>query len=293
MLASLAAVGSIGVAEGSLPLLLRAVHQDQHVFLAWNALPTAPGYVVHWRRVGTEPWATIDVGDTTRTSVTGLENGTAYEFRVVAGGTEPATSNLATAIPSARSWPQFEERECSAQWPDGGRVFCTQTAAAEWLSESGLVAGDFRCRNAPVVTWNLDSPDCRYSRPDGRWFLLMRDLRSDEVVFRPPADPVEPDAIRQVTRRLIWGGVNPFDNPESYPMELTPVANPDLRGIRGYSSAESFHITYHASLTSRITRFTPPNWVIGLDAIYHEGHSENALGALHDAPDAISDQLVA
>ncbi len=84
-----------------------AVPGDRQVALSWN-LPDLGGrefldYTILWRVAGTDEYLgtqTIDNPDTTTTTVTGLKNGTTYEFVVgVDASGEASASGSATATP--------------------------------------------------------------------------------------------------------------------------------------------------------------------------------------------------
>lgn len=101
---------NIGAIQDSLaPHLHVANVGGGSVDLSWSTLigttPTFTGYAVLYRPAGSsDPFTRIDVPDATTATrqVTGLTNGTTYEFQVlgVGSGVDGPTSNLVTATPS-------------------------------------------------------------------------------------------------------------------------------------------------------------------------------------------------
>lgn len=66
------------------PALEQPEPGDRRLRLRWSASPGANGYVVHYRIDGTDDETTIDVGNVTQFTLTGLENGTDYRIHVTA-----------------------------------------------------------------------------------------------------------------------------------------------------------------------------------------------------------------
>ena len=90
-------VMGVGVAPG-----------DAHLVVTWTAVDTATGYTVQWRSGGqdynTTRQATVTPGSTTRHTIDGLANGTAYTVRVIAtrtGATDGPPSAEMTGTPAA------------------------------------------------------------------------------------------------------------------------------------------------------------------------------------------------
>ncbi len=100
---------TIGAVQQSLtPHLTVDSSGDGAASLSWNRPvdPPAPGlsgYGLLHRPVGTGTWSRVDISgpDTLTGQVTGLTNGTTYEFEVVgvSGGTDGPPSNIVTATP--------------------------------------------------------------------------------------------------------------------------------------------------------------------------------------------------
>ena len=81
---------------------------DAHLVVTWTAVDTATGYTVQWRSGGqdynTTRQATVTPGATTRHTIEGLANGTAYTVRVIAtrtGATDGPPSAEMTGTPAA------------------------------------------------------------------------------------------------------------------------------------------------------------------------------------------------
>ena len=89
-------VMGVGVAPG-----------DAHLVVTWTAVDTATGYTVQWRSGGEDyntgdRQATVTPGSTTRHTIEGLTNGTAYTVRVIAtrtGATDGPPSAEMTGTP--------------------------------------------------------------------------------------------------------------------------------------------------------------------------------------------------
>lgn len=101
---------------------LSAAPGDAQVAVGWDAVsaPDLAGYRLRFREVGAD-WSVHEVSDTTFT-VTGLANGTSYEFAVSAvdeAGNESALSDVVSATPVA---PPLEVPSGLAAVPGDGRV---------------------------------------------------------------------------------------------------------------------------------------------------------------------------
>ncbi len=103
----------LGTVEANLaaPTLLGATAGDAKVTLRWSPGPLATErYQVRFR-VGTGSWAYRSPGATTTYDVTGLTNGTAYEFRVrIKGSTGETTSGYSNGL---RATPTASQPDCT------------------------------------------------------------------------------------------------------------------------------------------------------------------------------------
>ncbi|MFH1312680.1 MAG: N-acetylmuramoyl-L-alanine amidase [Candidatus Eisenbacteria bacterium] len=83
---------------------------NECIRLWWNGNPHASGYTVYYSTSQSNPWqSSVDVGDTTATTLTDLENGTLYYLCVVAYdqfGNETGPSNSVSARPEC--WAGIE-----------------------------------------------------------------------------------------------------------------------------------------------------------------------------------------
>jgi hypothetical protein len=92
------------------PVLVSAAPQNKSVMLNWNAATGATGYKVHYG-VASVTENTIDLGDITSYTVTGLENGTEYIFAV--GAFSQAVYYL--AVTAVDSTPDKNESDYSPE----------------------------------------------------------------------------------------------------------------------------------------------------------------------------------
>lgn len=80
-------ISGLSAADGSdlTPPVLQAPQPgDRRLGLRWSATPDASGYIVHYRVDGSDDETTIDVGNVTQHTLTGLDNGTDYRIHVTA-----------------------------------------------------------------------------------------------------------------------------------------------------------------------------------------------------------------
>lgn len=73
-----------GAVELTAPELAQPQPRDRALELSWSAVADATGYLVHYRADGDDEDVTVDVGDTRRHTLTGLDNGVDYRIRVSA-----------------------------------------------------------------------------------------------------------------------------------------------------------------------------------------------------------------
>ncbi|MCG6939334.1 MAG: hypothetical protein LJE83_14330 [Gammaproteobacteria bacterium] len=170
-------------AAPGVPVLVSAAPQNQSVVLQWNIASGATGYRVHYG-VGAVTENSIDVGDATGYTVTGLENGTSYVFAV--GAIARAVYYLAvTAVDSTADKNESDYSPATAisignpvegmlsselaatpdevapypDLPDKGCFIATAAFGADWIAEVKVLR-DFRDQylltNAPgrlFVSW--------------------------------------------------------------------------------------------------------------------------------------------
>ncbi len=272
--------GATGVAlavEPAAQLVVNTAPQDGEVFLTWNPVDGSLGYTVYWRKAGTENWENADVGPRLRHAITNLDNGIAYEFKVVAdaGRTDSISSSIETQTPRLRD-------ECSSydtiSFDPPVVVFCSQAAFTSWMQANLVNPWDLKCRGKAVTEWNEDAPNCVYTSDNvAGWtgtlpfqFLLDRSVAN---LFSPPSELRQPNVTRSIARRAIWPGRNPFDDPLYFPVQISSA--PAYTGsVTSFVTARSYDISYAPLLTSRVTWFIPSDPIPGRYAIYHGGHGD-------------------
>ena len=84
---------------------VRAVPGDGSVGLFWNSVSGATSYQHRRRRQGTSTWTQVSAGNVLSAAISGLTNGTAYEFQVRATNSHGSSkwSSAITAVPAAAS----------------------------------------------------------------------------------------------------------------------------------------------------------------------------------------------
>lgn len=172
LLALPASIAAASDAFGSTPLTqagsmdapagLNAVAGDTRVTLTWSSVTGGVAYQVQYREGGATDFLVERVTDQTSLTVSGLTNGTAYEFRVIASDGTPsnvsAPTSIATATPqlTAPSTPAGvtaapgDAGQLVVSWSagaTGGAVASytveystTPNDATSWTSVTGLTA---------------------------------------------------------------------------------------------------------------------------------------------------------
>jgi hypothetical protein len=87
------------------PAELNAVAGDTRVALTWSSVTGASAYQVQYREFGSSDWLVDRITDQTSLTVSGLTNGTQYEFRVIASDGTP--SNVSAPTSSVSETPQL------------------------------------------------------------------------------------------------------------------------------------------------------------------------------------------
>jgi hypothetical protein len=87
------------------PAELAAVAGDTRVALTWSSVTGASAYQVQYREFGSSDWLVDRITDQTSLTVSGLTNGTQYEFRVIASDGTP--SNVSAPTSSVSETPQL------------------------------------------------------------------------------------------------------------------------------------------------------------------------------------------
>jgi dienelactone hydrolase len=241
------------------PLFLNAASQDRALFLTWNTAPDSPTVMLRCRRPGA-PWRTLEGDARGYALLRGLENDATYECyaeRELATG-ETIASSIVTQTPRLR------------EFAVGRRFFTSQSAADRWLARNRISPWDLYLRGERVRAWEPCMPDGGYTDASGQPAFFL--LRHADETFRAPDAPRPPEEVRAVLKHAIWRDTNPFDHPAQFPMPATPMAA-RVGTVDGFATAVSFAISYHPSLSSRCTHFSPPNPSPGRIAIYLNGHS--------------------
>ena len=246
-------------------VILTAAPQDEQVFASWTPVSTAT-YVLRWKTAGASEWSSLETGILTSRAVTNLSNDVAYVFQVEArlGAGNTVSSAIVEATPRPRP-------DCAAinyyPWLPTVSFFCSKQALDEHLNQRGIDPLTLKCRQRRVTVWNVHTPDCLYTTPQGDQLLL---LRSADTSFAGANQYPGISTVRLAVRRAIWG----VDDPFSSPLESNRAPLPEARtgSVTRYADARSFEVTYPGGFPSRVTWFVPqaPAW--GRYAIYHEGH---------------------
>ena len=241
------------------PLFLNAASQDRALYLTWNRAPDSQRVTLHCRRTGSDTWRAVEGDSRGYHLIDGLENDAAYECyaeRIGKTG-EKITSRPVTQTPRDRAFTV-------------GAYLTSQQAVEDWLKLKRLDLTSLRVRGQAVNPSDPILPDGAYIDPSGRVEFIL--LRHADEVFHPPASPRSPGDVRTVLKHALWHRFNPFDHPHQFPMPITPMKRPIVGAVRQFASATSFVVAYHPQLSSRCTRFIPPNPAPGKVAIYMNGH---------------------
>jgi hypothetical protein len=186
------------------PLLVSAEPGSQSVQLAWDAVVGASGYRVHYGQ-GAVSENQVDAGDTTRYTVTGLQNGVTYLFAVSALSQSTyyfsvtaldSTQNRNESVFSDESTinigPAFEgalSNELSASpsitvaypnLPDKGCFVATAAFGANWSAEVQVLR-DFR--DVFLVT-------SRVGRRFVHWYYRSGPVAADFIERHPSTKPM-------------------------------------------------------------------------------------------------------
>lgn len=249
----------------AVPLFLNVASQDGALFLTWNTMPDARPVTLHWRRVGSDSWQSATGSAEGHYLVEGLENGAEYECyaeRETQSG-EKIASRPVVQTPRVRDFNI------------GLDVFASQPALDEWLRSKPIDPASLSFRGKPVTNWGPNIPDGGYTTADGGRTLML--LRYADQEFHRPAAPRPPAEVRAVLKHALWSTVNPFDNPEQFPMPITPIVPPLVGSVSRFASATSFAIAYHPQFTSRFTHFIPAAWAPDSAEPAQDGESSPAV----------------
>ena len=175
-----------------------AVPGDRQVALSWN-LPDLGGrafldYTILWRVAGTDEYLgtqTIDNPDTTTTTVTGLKNGTTYEFVVgVDASGEASASGSATATPHGDVGTVDRN-------PDERKPATTRRTSQGYWERLGLIFGD--CTKFEVVddfgsVWDLEADASA---------LILKSARVNDVWVAPTAGLYGTASAKDISHAIV------------------------------------------------------------------------------------------
>jgi len=249
---------------------LSAFPEPGGAFLTWYAVDAAGPYEVEQQAQDGTSWRVVAVRAATTASIGGLRDGESHAFRVrERGGGDGAESAVVRVTPRERgrcSYPSFHPLFPRLSF------FCTFDDFARNLAQRGIAPSSLRCRGRAVEKLDRDLPDCAYTAGDE---LLLLSRAADRV----PAyqEPLAPEVVRDLARRLVWGEDDPYRTPAAHPYAVEPASGFGTGEVVGFATTSDQRIVYAGGrFTSRVTRFTPPDPVPGRLAIFHEGHDATA-----------------
>ncbi|HLO79799.1 MAG TPA: fibronectin type III domain-containing protein [Chitinophagaceae bacterium] len=250
---------------------LHAISLEKSLYLSWDKLQDATGYIVEYRKDQDSQWTTINVGDVLTHTISNLDNDTHYSLRVTAYSKD----GLLNSSAEFQQTPTIREEHDYVHFNGFDprmSIFTSQAGADAWLRSNNIDPLTMECRNNPIFSWNSNSPNCIYT-VNNELIILQRAFGSKFSNSNPERSP---EAIREATRQAIWAAANPFDHPEKFPIMVEKLDPPATGIIANYQTATSYIISYHKNFSSRITWFVPFNPLPNKYAIFHEGHGGSA-----------------
>lgn len=249
-------------------IAVRAAPEDKHAYVSWSDIPGAE-YTVRWRSVGAKSWTEEPASARTQLVLPDLENARAYEVQVVASIDRRvvARSTSVTVTPRIRS-------ECSA---GPNALFCSVAVVRDYLLQFAQ-SPFLLCGTQVIESFTLDMPDCWYRSTVGHIALN----RYFERTYTPPATHLSAEQIRRVARHAIWPRGDPFEDNTGVPISVGGPVDAGTVDPRMIDSAAALFVDYSPLMKSRMTWFHPKLPIVGLYAIYYEGHGFQGVIDGHD-----------
>ena len=187
------------------PTSLTATPDDTEVFLSWTAPADNGGaaisdYIVEYKAASASNWATFNDGTSTSTTatVTGLTNGTEYDFRVKATNVAGNSAASATATTTPRTVPDAPTSLTAT--PDDTEVFLSWTAPAD---NGGAAISDYIVEYLEDGKWEVFDDGIGTTTSTTVTDLINGDVYSFRIIAVNVAGDSSPSATASTTPRTV------------------------------------------------------------------------------------------